>query len=225
MSLNWILFLPALLLLFYPLELLLPRHFGLKELSYIDFGEVGARRRAPWSFPALWSDGIRSFAGAHLLKSAWTLEPFSGRLSHVPVLAVLVILSLSLIVQMHTRRKADRFIAPVSFMIGLWLALLPASVALVAVAAGGVCMVAFRSLTAFFFCGGVAVEVLGYAVLHVGGYWSVAAGVTGLIPCLVSLLGHRRLAVPVRVEIIKTRSRDVGMECMLSMCKADKFKA
>lgn len=223
MSLNWLLFLPALLVLFYPLELLLPKRFGLKELPYIDFGEAGARRRAPWSFPALWSDGIRSFAGAFMLRSAWTMEAGVGGLYQVPVAAAVVILSLSVIVQMHTTRKGDRFIAPVTFVIGLWLALLPASVALVAVAAGGVCMVAMRSLTAFFFCGAVAVGIFGYGALHAG-YWALAAGVIGVMPCLISFLARRRLAVPVRVEIITARARDVGMGSILHMNEADKFK-
>ena len=224
MSLNWILFFPALLLLFYPLELLLPKHFGLKELPYIDFGEAGARRRAPWSIPALWSDGIRSFAGGFMLRSAWHLEAGVRGLYQAPVVASLLILSLSILVQMHTRRKDDRFIAPVAFVIGLWLALLPASVALVAVAAGGVCMVAMRSLTAFFFCGAVAVGIFGYGALHAG-YWALAAAVLGVMPCLISLLARRRLAVPVRVEVVTARARDIGMGDLLRINEADNSRS
>jgi hypothetical protein len=224
MALNWILFSLALGLLFFPLEILLPKSFCMRELTYIDFGQKSFGKRAPWSFPALWADGIRSFLGAFLLRHAWTIEPGTlvRWLYQVPVIAAFVILSLSLVAQMHTRQSRDRFLAPVVYAIGLWLALLPLPVALVAAAAGGVCMVAFRSLSAFFFFGAFTIVAFGYFVLHKGTWALVGAGLS-LLPYLLSMVCRRSLAVPVRIEILRERSRDLSRGNALRMSEADKI--
>jgi hypothetical protein len=225
MALNWIMFLPALLLLFYPLENFLPsRSFCMRELAYVDFSQPSVRRRGPWTFPALWADGLRAFLGVWLLRGAWTIEHIGGWLHHVPMLTVISIIFLSIIVQMDVRHsRRERFLAPVTYIIGLWLALLPLPVALVAVAAGGVCMVAFRSLSAFFFFGSATVGVFGYLVLHAGS-WVIVASAIGLVPYVVSMLGHRSLAMPVRVELMRERSRDVPTGKVLSMAGRDKIE-
>ncbi len=217
-------FLPALLLLFYPVEFFIPKDIRLKQLHNIDFSESGARRRAPWHFPALWTDGVRACLGAFLLRDAWTLEPMAGWLHHVPVIASVLILILSLAAQMHTRRSEEYFLGPLTYMIGLWLALAPLPVAVVAVAAGGVCLVAFRSLSAFFFCGAATVGIFGCVVLH-SGPWVAVAAALGLLPCLLSFFFRRSLAVPMRVEITHERSRDIPAVRTVRMDETREVKA
>lgn len=223
MAIQWVMFLPALLLLFYPVEVLLPKSFYLKDLSYLEFSETGANKRAPWSFPALWSDGLRSFLGAFLLRSAWAVEPSAGWLHRVPYVMSFCILALSLVVQMHTKRTNDRFLAPVSYVAGLWLALLPLPVALVTVMAAGVCMVAFRSLGAFFFCGAATVAGFGHVIMHTG-LWSVVAAAIGAMPWMVGLTCQRRLAVPFRVHVIKEHRRYVPVTDLMRMAEAERIE-
>ncbi len=224
MALNWIMFLPALLLLFYPLEVFLPsRSFCMRELGYIDFSQPSARRRGPWTFPALWVDGVRAFLGVWLLRNAWTIESNRDWLHNVPVITSILIISLSIVAQMHARHSRERFLTPVTYVIGLWLALLPLPAALVAVAAGGVCMVAFRSLSAFFFFGASTVVVFGYLALRAGS-WAMVAAAVGVMPYMVSMLGRRSLAVPVRIEMMRERSRDVSKGKVLRMAGGDKIK-
>ena len=210
MTLNWLMFFPALFLLFIPLEVFFPKNLRLKELSHIDFSDAGARRRGPWRLPVVWADGVRSYLGAFLLCNAWAVDPMAGKLHHVPLVVSLFILSLAVVAQMHTRRSEGHFLAPVVYMAGIWLAMTSWPLALVAVAAGAVCMVAFRSLSAFFFFGGAMVGVFGGVVLHAG-LWALAAAAVGLLPCLLGLFFKRSLAVPMRIELVKDRSREVAV--------------
>ena len=224
MALHWIMFLPALLLLFYPLEVFLPsKSFCMRELNYIDFSQASVRRRGPWNFPAFWADGLRSFLGALLLRNAWTIESGRDWLHNVPAVSFFIIISLSIIAQMHARHSRERFLAPVTYVVGLWLALLPLPAALVAVAAGGVCMVAFRSLSAFFFFGAATVGVFGYLALRAGS-WAMVAAVIGVVPYILSMLGRRSLAVPVRIEVMRERSRDVSTGKVVRMAGRNKIK-
>ena len=208
MTFNWLMFCPALLLLFLPLEILIRKNIRLKELAHIDFGDPSIRQRAPWRFWMVWVDGLRSFFGAFLLCSAWTIDPMAAELHYVPMVSALLVLALSLAVQMHTRRSDGHFWAPVLYIVGVWLALVSWPLVLVAVAAGAVCMVAFRSLTAFFFFGSAMMAIFGVVVLHAG-VWAMIAAILGLQPCLLSLVSGRLLSVPVRIALVKERSRDL----------------
>lgn len=225
MALNWILFSLALALLFFPLEILLSKSFCMRELTYINFSQKSFRKRAPWSFPAMWSDGIRSFLGVFLLRHAFKVEPgtVARWLHNVPLVAVLVILSLSIVVQMHTHQSRDRFLAPVVYVIGLLMALLPLPVVFVSVAAGSVCMVAFRSLSAFFFFTAFTLVVFGYFILHAGP-WALTAAGLGVLPYVLSLTCRRSLAVPVKVEILRERSRDLPVGNAMRMGESDKVR-
>jgi hypothetical protein len=218
-------FFPSLLLLFYPLEVFLPNLICMRELSHLDFSQASVRRRAPWSLQALWLDIIRAFFGGLLLREAWVVEHTKNWwVANFPLLASLVILLLAIIAQMHTRRSRERFFAPVTFLAGIWLALLPLPVALLAITAGGVCMAAFRSLSSFFFFGALACVVLGYAALHAG-LWSILAMALGFVPYFLSLLCGRTLAVPVRVEVVQERRRKIAVKTAVRMNKVDEIKA
>ncbi|HTJ78187.1 MAG TPA: hypothetical protein VL357_04260 [Rariglobus sp.] len=212
-------FFPSLLFLFIPLEIFLPGNIRLKELAYIDFLDATVYRRGPWRLPIVWVDGIRSYLGALLLCNAWEIEPIAGTWGYILPVACLFVLTLSITVQMHTRYNKGHFLAPVIYVVGVWLALMPLPLAMVAVAAGGVCMVAFRSLTAFFFCAAAMMGVFGGIVLRAGSLTMVAAAL-GLLPCLLSLLFGRSLAVPMRVEFVQDRSRDITKMHSVPACEA-----
>jgi len=204
-------FFPALLLLFVPAEIFFPKHIRLKILAHIDFSEPKVRRRGPWQLPVAWVNGIRSFLGAWLLYNAWEIEPMSGWIRHLSMVYSFIILTLSIVVQMHTKRSKGFFLAPVVYSIGIWLALIPMPVALVAVAAGTVCMVAFRSLAAFFFFGAAMLGGFGVVVLHTGP-WGMVVTVLGLLPCLLSVISGRPLSVPIKAELVKDHSRAIVAE-------------
>lgn len=196
MATHWLMLIPSLVLLFFPLDILLPKNFIMRELRSLDFDRTGEWRRVPWKLPLLWLDVLRAFGGAWLLRHAWTAHAASGW-NHAPVMASALILVVSFVAQMQTRRDADCFFAPLTHIVGLMLALAYLPVAILAIVAGGVCMVAFRSTSAFFFFAAVTVAILGHWVLHLG-YWTMMVAILGLVPSLVSLMFRRPLALPIR---------------------------
>jgi hypothetical protein len=197
MTLNWTLFVPALLLLFYPLDRLLPKVCRLRQLGQIDFMESGVWKRAPWWFTGLWVDGIRAFGGAWLLRAAWSIEPVESWVDYTPMIASALILLIAIGVQMTTRRSGEYFLAPLTYVAGVVMALVSTPVALIVLAAGSICMAAFGSLTAFFFIQACVLGSLGCLILNAGP-WAVVATGLGFLPCVVSFAAGRPLVVPMK---------------------------
>lgn len=199
MILNWLLFFPALLLLFFPLDSLLFKNLKLRSLEHIDFGEgAWARKPSAWWSPSLWLDPARAFLGTWMLIHAWDLEGGApGLLRWVPFLTTAVLLAMSTGVQMHTRRDTDALLAPTGYIAGIWFALLSPAVALLAVVVGIGGMIAFRSWSAFFLCGAVYVGVAGLWLigrdLHVPLSTALA-----MLPWVISAIYHRTLMQPLR---------------------------
>ena len=192
-------FLPALLLVFFPLDAVLPRRLKFRDFDRLDFGEDSwSRSLEAWWLPTLWLDPLRAFAGAWLLRNAWVLdESLGGVLRLVPLVASALILAGALGVQLHTRRGQDLVFAPIGYVIGLWFGLVVAPVAVLAMVVGVGCVVAFRSWSAFFVFGAIGVGVIGYLVMRLNP-WLLMAVVLSICPWFVSAMTQRTLILPLR---------------------------
>lgn len=208
MELNWIFFGPALLLLFFPVierGAARVRLCGYEDIRNNRDGIAGVFWRQPW----VWVDPIRAFAGAWLLRNAWTLEAsLSGVWKHVPLAATFLILALAVGSQMHTRREEEVVFAPIGYVSGLMFATLPPQVAVLVVALAGACMMAFRGWGSFFFCGAFAAAVFGYMILRVD-LWMAGTVALLIEPLFLALLFGRSLVVPVTGLRRRTEKRRV----------------
>ncbi len=197
MAIHWILFIPALLLLFYPLDNWLRGRISLRDFEHVH------RERRPtdvhywWRAPYFWIDPLRAFAGAWLLRHSWQIEPpLPGLWRHLPLLVSLIVLILSVGVQMHTRRDENTLFAPIGYSSGLVFALLPPQIAVLVVILAGACLVGFRRWSAFFISGAIGAGVMGYMILQMDD-WMLISVVLLMEPCLLSLLAGRELRLPV----------------------------
>lgn len=199
MDLNWFMFLPALLLVFFPLDAVLPRRLKFRDFDHLDFGEDSwCRSIEAWWLPTLWLDPLRAFAGAWLLRNAWVVEEsLAGAALQVPLVASALILVGALGVQLHTRRAHDMMFAPIGYVIGLWFGLLTIPVAALAMVIGVGCVVAFRSWSAFFVFGAIGSGVIGYLIMRVDP-WMLMAVVLSIFPWFVSAMMQRTLILPLR---------------------------
>lgn len=199
MNLNWWMFLPALLLVFCPLDAVLPKRLKFREFDHLDFGEDSwCRSVEAWWLPTLWLDPLRAFAGAWLLRNAWVLDEFLGGVArHAPVVVSALILAVALGVQLHTRRDRDMVFAPIGYVIGLWFGLLLAPVAALAMVVGVGCVVAFRSWSAFFVFGAIGAGVIGFLIMRLDP-WMLMAVALSALPWFVSAITQRVLIFPLR---------------------------
>ncbi|CAM2916498.1 hypothetical protein [Rariglobus hedericola] len=203
MEINWLLFLPALLLVFYPLDNWLHgHHVRLRDYERLREDRLDAPD-AWWRQPWFWVDPLRAFAGSWLLRNAWVIEPpLPGLWRHLPLLATVVVLALAVGVQMHTRRDDGVLFAPVGYTAGIVFGLMPPEVAILVVVLAGACLMAFRGWGAFFFCGSAAAGIFGYLILKVD-VWMAATVLLLIEPLLLSLLVRRQLRLPIsRGELV-----------------------
>ena len=196
MEITWILFVPALLLLFYPLDDLLRGQVRLRDYEGIRndcYGSGDAWWRQPW----VWVDPLRAFAGGWLLRHAWIVDPLMPEFWHdLPLSGMLVILSVALGVQMHTRRDPDVLFAPLGYSAGIILVLLSPQIALLVIVLAGACLMAFRSWSAYFLCGALGAGAFGYLLLHELNFSIIAVFILLIEPLLISLLAGRELMLP-----------------------------
>lgn len=199
MNLNWWMFLPALLLVFFPLDAVLPKRLKFREFDHLDFGEDSwCRSPEAWWLPAVWLDPLRAFAGAWLLRHAWEIDKFLGGVArHAPLVASALILAVALGVQLHTRRNRGMLFAPIGYVIGLWFGLLLSPVAVLAMVVGVGCVVAFRSWSAFFVFGAIGAGVIGYLIMRLNP-WLLVSVALSILPWFVSAITQRALIFPLR---------------------------
>jgi hypothetical protein len=217
MEINWILFIPALVLLFYPLDRLLGDRIRTRDYESVR-NDPPKAADAWWRQRWIWVDPLRAFAGAWALRTTWTVdlsEP--GLWQHLPVLITMPVLALAIAAQMHTRREDDVFFAPLGYCAGLLFALLPAQVASLVVLFAGACMMGLRNWSAFFFCGALGAGALGYLILRVD-FWVAASVLLLLEPLLLGMLMSRKLELPVprpHRRVVKSREASHSGERVL----------
>lgn len=199
MQINWMMWVPGMLVLFYPLDTLLGAHVRLHDYEHMRNGSGAAWRawlRQPW----FWMDPVRAFAGGWMVRHAWTMESsLPGLWKHLPLIGTILTLGLALVAQMHTRRDRDTLFAPIGYTAGLLFVLLPPQVAILVVALSGACLMAFRGWSAFFLCGAIGAGVFGYLILKFN-FWMAGAVILMMEPILLSLLAKRELVFPVMLR-------------------------
>lgn len=195
MVFNWGLFLPALILLLYPLERILPAK--MKCRSFENLTDPAFRHRRRWWRwqPELWLDVVRITVAAWFLKFSVVAENSEG--GKLVTLILGAVLSVGLIMQMITRRKEDALLAPLGYVLGMTLAFLPVGPALAVFALAIVTLGAIQDFNAYFVGGSAAAAAMGYMF---AGSITTTAMLTGIffLPVLISMLTRRKLLLAVR---------------------------
>lgn len=196
MTIAWGIFLPSVVLLYYPAERIMPT--GQKLRTYSQLSDPAQRHRHSWWRwqPALWADALRIAAAVWLLN--FSIVPAAGESRALAVVLLGGLLMLALIPQMVTRRKPDAMFAPVGYVLAVLFVLLPLSAALPAAVLGIVGLMAIRDFTAFFIGGGLMAVLLGY---FLGGSLVTSCMVAAIfaLPAIVSAMFRCKLVLPVRV--------------------------
>jgi hypothetical protein len=198
MTIDWSLFLPAMLLLLFPADRLLSTKVQLRTFESFRSLENSPRFRPWWWVPALWLDPIRGFAGALLLK--WALAIVSARwtLEQKPAYWLLVgLLGFAVLCQSFTRRDREALLAPMGFVAGIVLALMPPAVALIGFATAVLSVFAFHRFHAFFTAGLAMVALLG-VLLDTHFMWLAPAVVVLAVPLALGAITGRSLELPTR---------------------------
>jgi len=198
MIINWSLFLPAMLLLLFPADRLLSAKVQLRSFESFRSLEDSPRHRPWWWVPALWLDPIRGFVGALLLKRAFALVSAHWTLEQKPTYWLLVgLLGFAVLCQSFTRRDREVLLAPMGFVAGIVIALMPPAVALIGFAAAVLSLFAFHRFHAFFAVGLAMVALLGI-LFGTQFMWIAPAAVVLAVPLALGAITGRSLELPTR---------------------------
>ena len=196
MTINWAQFAPALLLLLYPADWLLSARAELCSFDCL-FG-LGRRNwaRSWWWRAALLIDPLRGFAGAWLAVQALDLHATSWTMTPKAEFTVLVVLvSLAVLCQTFTRRDHGVLLAPIGFVGGAALALVPGFTPYFCLALALLAMAGFRQFYAFFAAGLCALPALGFLLAAAPAKVGAACPLF-LLPLLAGMLSHSALELP-----------------------------
>lgn len=196
MTIDWAFLAPALLLLLFPADWLLSPRVEL--CSFDCLRGLGRRSRAPtWGrLAALVVDPLRGFGGIWLLLQALDLQTSSWTQTPKPAFAALVVLlMLAALCQTFTRREHGVLLAPIGFVGGGLIALVPGFTPYFCLALALVAMAGFRQFYAFFVVGLFALPALGF--LFAAAPAKVGAALTlFLLPLLAGMLTQSALELP-----------------------------
>lgn len=199
MTLHWVLFAPAIFLLLFPADRLLSSLVELRSFDCFNSLDNSPRHRPWWWVPALWLDPVRGFGGTWLLMRAlemdvrfWSQLPKDG----YGVLLAIVVAGVG--IQIFTRRGGGGvLLAPIGFVAGVVVALTPPVLAAPVLIAGVLGVFGFRQFQAFFWCGALALPLLGLAI-GTAAFWVVPAAAALALPALTAWASGSTLELPVR---------------------------
>ena len=203
----YLLYASGALLLALPSTPLIRRYFKTLSLSEIlqlhgvSFG---------WLHPLKAMDLLRAYAGATLLNAAFAAIDPSGPQQWPARLVLLIAMTAGLLIQHDLHRtKDDTLHAPVAYLAGLALAILPLKVALFALPIGILAAIGLRHLSWGFLM--TAVAAGGFGLLFKQNYQTLATACFLLtLPLLLSHLLHRSLVLAVRSNLITVKAADYG---------------
>lgn len=192
---HWSLLLPAALLACYPLDRLLPRYMKCRTSDALT-DPAAKHRRGWWRWqPELWLDVVRVAVAAWLIDFAFQPETATER--WIAALAVSVILAVGLCCQMWTRREEDSVLAPITFLTGTMLALLPPAAALAVFTLAITATLAFRSYIGFFVAGMGLTSGLTY-LLGGGVESGLVVAVLNVVALMAGFLSRGEFVLPLR---------------------------
>jgi len=198
MTIDWSLFVPAVLLLLFPADRLLSANVQLRTFESFRSLENSPRHRPWWWVPALWLDPVRGFAGTLLLKAAFALAPAEWTLRQAPTYWLLVgLLGAAVLCQSFTGRDHEVLLAPIGFVAGIVAALMPLPVAVIGLATAMMSLFAFRRFHAFFTVGLAMIALLG-ALFDTHFMWLAPAGLVLIVPLALGAIAGRTLELPTR---------------------------
>lgn len=199
MTVDWLEFVPGVLLLLTPADRLLSTHVELRSFDCFRRQHDGRPFRPWWWVPALWLDPLRAFGGAFLLRQSLALNTPYWSLAETSAYALmLAILAVGIVAQAFARR-ADRgvLLAPIGFIGGTAMALTPWPVGVIGIVAAFLGLFGFRQFYAFFAFGLAAILLLGF-VLDAPPMWIIPAACAFALPIVLSLVTSSTLEFPVR---------------------------
>ncbi|QYM80462.1 hypothetical protein K0B96_07605 [Horticoccus luteus] len=197
MNVTWVILIPALLLLFFPVQILLPSSVVFRV--YEQTPPRGTGRFPWWWTSAVWLDPICGFGGAFLLDQYVFSVPddAKGFLLLAPALATFVCVLVSLLFRMPARRDRRAAFAPLGFSVGLVFALMPPLVAAIGIILALCAVGGFRHFGAAFVAGAAAVAAAGilFKAPHIE---VVTVAILVGLPFVFSTATYRVLTFPSR---------------------------
>lgn len=195
MIIEWGILLPALVLLVYPADRILPQHLRLR--TYGQLSDPAHTHRHRWWLwqPALWADAFRCAVALWLVDFA--LTPIGINTAAKPFVLLGGLLLVGVLPQMLTWRKAATMFAPLGYVFAALFVLLPFAAALPVAVLGIVGLMALREFTAIFLGGAIVTGVFGYLL---GGSVTMVTiqACVFVLPVVVSTMFRCKLVLPVQ---------------------------
>lgn len=191
----WTMLVPAVVLLYYPAERIMPT--GAKLRSYLQLNDpVAGHRRFWWRWqPALWADAGRIALAVGAVRFALSPGLATDDAWATVILGALLLPGLML--QMVTRRKDGAMYAPVGYAIATLVVLLPPITALQVAVISIVALGAIRYFDAFFLGGGATSLALGL-LPGAPKLSALLVAAVFILPVLLAAMFRRKLVLPVR---------------------------
>jgi hypothetical protein len=199
MTIHWSLLVPGALLLLFPADRLLTSRVELRSFERFRSLEDSPRHRPWWWVPALWLDPLRGFFGAFLLRESLevALLPWEF-LPPTQYAWVVVLLALGIVCQTFTARgEKGVMLAPMGFVAGVVVALLPWSVSLPVLVLAALGLFGLRQFHAFFSFGLAALVLFGVVFRAEFAWLALAAGALAL-PIVAGFLAGSSMELPTR---------------------------
>lgn len=196
-NVTWVVLIPALLFLFFPVQILLPPSAVFRV--YEQTPPRGSGRYPWWWTAAVWLDPICGFGGGFLLHQfVFSVPPEAkGILAMTPALATFGVILISILVRMPVRRDRRACFAPLGFMLGVLFSLMPPLVAGIALLLGLCGVGGFRHFGGGFVVSAVAVAAAAL-LFKVPNIEVVLTAVLVLLPFVFSAATYRVLTFPSR---------------------------
>jgi hypothetical protein len=189
---------PALLLLWFPTSGMLSQKVQLRTWESFQILHSAKTVRPWWWVPALWIDPGRGAAGVYLLKKSLGLQvTFWSQTPHTEYYVMICVLLVGVMAQLYSRREEGVMLAPMGYVLGVVVMLLPWTVAIAGVVLAITGLFAFRYYEAFFLGGALGVAILG-ALLRMEWVWWVPAVAVSVLPLIATLVTGKSMELPTR---------------------------
>ncbi len=195
MIIEWGILLPAIVLLFYPADRILPHSLRLR--TYGQLSDPARSHRHNWWLwqPALWADALRCAVAIWLV--GFALSPLGNNAAAKPSVLLGGLILVGVLPQMVTLRKAATMFAPLGYVFAALFVMLPFAAALPVAVLGVVGLMALREFSAIFVGGAIVTAASGYLL---GGSVTAVVIMAGVfvLPMVVSTMFRCKLVLPVQ---------------------------